>query len=100
MTEQRRDTGWMRDDHPFGFHTRAVHAGARPDPGNGARALPIFQTTSYVFEDAESAAAYFNLQEYGNTYARIMTPTVAARSVFLNIRCLHPFLICKSGSAS
>jgi O-acetylhomoserine (thiol)-lyase len=78
MTEQRRDTGWMRDDHPFGFHTRAVHAGARPDPGNGARALPIFQTTSYVFEDAESAAAYFNLQEYGNTYARIMNPTVAA----------------------
>ena len=72
MTEQ------MRDEHPFGFHTRAVHAGARPDPGNGARALPIFQTTSYVFEDSESAAAYFNLQEYGNTYARIMNPTVAA----------------------
>ncbi len=71
-------TDQMRDDHPFGFHTRAVHAGARPDPANGARALPIFQTTSYVFEDSESAAAYFNLQEYGNTYARIMNPTVAA----------------------
>ncbi len=67
-----------RDEHPFGFHTRAVHAGARPDADNGARALPIFQTTSYVFEDSESAAAYFNLQEYGNTYARIMNPTVAA----------------------
>lgn len=62
----------------FGFHTRAIHAGARPDPVTGARALPIYQTTSYVFEDAESAAAYFNLQEYGNTYARIMNPTVAA----------------------
>ena len=43
----------------------------------GARAVPIFQTTSYVFEDPESAAAYFNLQEYGNTYSRIMNPTVA-----------------------
>jgi O-acetylhomoserine (thiol)-lyase len=68
----------MRAERPFGFNTRAVHAGARPDPGNGARALPIFQTTSYVFEDSEAAAAYFNLQEYGNTYARIMNPTVAA----------------------
>ncbi len=61
----------------FGFDTRAVHAGQRPDPYTGARAVPIFQTTSYVFEDTESAAAYFNLQEYGNTYARIMNPTVA-----------------------
>src|SRR5215813_12287871 len=64
--------------HDFGFHTRAVHAGARPEPTTGARAVPIFQTTSYVFEDADSAAAYFNLQEYGNTYSRIMNPTVAA----------------------
>ncbi|HTK99751.1 MAG TPA: O-acetylhomoserine aminocarboxypropyltransferase/cysteine synthase family protein [Pseudomonadales bacterium] len=62
----------------FGFHTRAVHAGARPEPVTGARAIPIFQTTSYVFEDADAAAAYFNLQEYGNTYSRIMNPTVAA----------------------
>jgi O-acetylhomoserine (thiol)-lyase len=65
-------------DRDFGFATRTVHAGARPEPGTGARALPIFQTTSYVFEDTESAAAYFNLQEYGNTYSRIMNPTVAA----------------------
>lgn len=65
-------------DHEFGFSTRTVHAGCRPDPTTGARALPIFQTTSYVFEDTESAAAYFNLQEYGNTYSRIMNPTVAA----------------------
>lgn len=54
-----------------------MHAGQRPDPYTGARAVPIFQTTSYVFEDTESAAAYFNLQEYGNTYSRIMNPTVA-----------------------
>ena len=61
----------------FGFDTRAIHAGQRPDPYTGARATPIFQTTSYVFEDTESAAAYFNLQEYGNTYSRIMNPTTA-----------------------
>lgn len=65
-------------DRDFGFATRTVHAGCRPDPTTGARALPIYQTTSYVFEDTESAAAYFNLQEYGNTYSRIMNPTVAA----------------------
>src|SRR5690242_19413826 len=61
----------------FGFDTRSIHAGQRPDPYTGARAVPIFQTTSYVFEDAESASAYFNLQEYGNTYSRIMNPTTA-----------------------
>ena len=47
----------------FGFDTRQVHAGQRPDPNTGARAVPIFQTSSYVFEDPASAAAYFNLQE-------------------------------------
>jgi O-acetylhomoserine (thiol)-lyase len=65
------------ESHAFGFETRQLHAGQRPDPNTGARAVPIFQTTSYVFEDPESAAAYFNLQEYGNTYSRIMNPTVA-----------------------
>src|SRR6201990_3019500 len=72
--EQFRRTEEARD---FGFDTRQVHAGQRPDPNTGARAVPIYQTTSYVFEDPESAAAYFNLQEYGNTYSRIMNPTVA-----------------------
>ena len=67
----------MEESHRFGFETRQVHAGQRPDPNTGARAVPIYQTTSYVFEDPESAAAYFNLQEYGNTYSRIMNPTVA-----------------------
>jgi O-acetylhomoserine (thiol)-lyase len=64
-------------DRLYGFETRQLHAGQRPDPNTGARAVPIFQTTSYVFEDPESAGAYFNLQEYGNTYSRIMNPTVA-----------------------
>ncbi len=68
----------VQDTPEFGFETRQLHAGQRPDPNTGARAMPIFQTTSYVFEDPESAAAYFNLQEYGNTYSRIMNPTVAA----------------------
>src|SRR5215216_7744528 len=68
----------MEEARKFGFETRQVHAGQRPDPNTGARAMPIYQTTSYVFEDPESAAAYFNLQEYGNTYSRIMNPTVAA----------------------
>src|SRR5689334_19882897 len=67
----------VEQDRAFGFETRQLHAGQRPDPNTGARAVPIFQTTSYVFEDPESAAAYFNLQEYGNTYSRIMNPTVA-----------------------
>ena len=69
--------GGEEGTRPFGFDTRAIHAGQRPDPYTGARAVPIFQTTSYVFEDPESAAAYFNLQEYGNTYSRIMNPTTA-----------------------
>ncbi|GAA0897656.1 hypothetical protein GCM10009557_72510 [Virgisporangium ochraceum] len=67
----------VEEEREFGFETRQLHAGQRPDPNTGARAVPIFQTTSYVFEDPESAAAYFNLQEYGNTYSRIMNPTVA-----------------------
>ena len=71
------DSGGEEGIRPFGFDTRAIHAGQRPDPYTGARAVPIFQTTSYVFEDPESAAAYFNLQEYGNTYSRIMNPTTA-----------------------
>src|SRR5215471_19079117 len=61
----------------FGFNTRAVHAGQRPDPYTGASATPIYQTSAFVFEDTEAASAYFNLQEYGNIYSRIMNPTVA-----------------------
>src|SRR5258706_5608849 len=67
----------MEEGRKFEFESRKVHAGQRPDPNIGARAVPIYHTTSYVFEDPESAAAYFNLQEYGNTYSRIMNPTVA-----------------------
>ena len=61
----------------YGFHTLAVHAGAQPDPATGARATPIYQTTAFVFEDADQAAALFNLQVFGNIYSRIMNPTNA-----------------------
>jgi O-acetylhomoserine (thiol)-lyase len=61
----------------YGFNTLAVHAGAQPDPATGARATPIYQTTAFVFEDADQAAALFNLQVFGNIYSRIMNPTNA-----------------------
>jgi len=64
-------------DRQFGMNTLALHAGQRPDPTTGARAVPIYQTTSYVFDDAEHAAALFNLQRFGNIYSRIMNPTTA-----------------------
>ena len=61
----------------YGFDTLQVHAGSRPDPATGARQTPIYQTTAYVFRDAEHAAALFNLQEVGYIYSRLTNPTVA-----------------------
>ena len=60
-----------------GFDTLAVHAGAQPDPATGARATPIYQTTAYVFDDADHAASLFGLKAFGNIYTRIMNPTQA-----------------------
>ena len=65
-------------DRAWGFRTRALHAGGAPDPTTGARAVPIYQTTSYVFDSADDAATLFALQKYGNVYSRIANPTVAA----------------------
>lgn len=65
-------------DRQWGFRTRSLHAGGQPDPTTGARAVPIYQTTSFVFEDANDAATLFALQKYGNIYSRIGNPTVAA----------------------
>jgi len=59
------------------FATLSLHAGQRPDPTTGARAVPIYQTTSYVFRDSDHAAALFNLEEPGYIYSRIANPTVA-----------------------
>jgi O-acetylhomoserine (thiol)-lyase len=64
-------------DRKFGFGTLCLHAGQQPDPATGARAVPIYQTTSYVFDSAEHAASLFNLQTFGNVYSRISNPTVA-----------------------
>src|SRR4051812_42037718 len=64
-------------ERSWGFRTRALHAGARPDPATGARAVPIYQTTSFVFDDTADAANLFALQKYGNIYSRIANPTVA-----------------------
>ena len=65
--------------HPrFGFETLAVHSGSPPDPSTGARSFPIFQTTAYVFDDADHAASIFNLQAPGFIYSRLTNPTVAA----------------------
>jgi O-acetylhomoserine (thiol)-lyase len=66
----------MTERNP-GFATLAIHAGAQPDPTTGARATPIYQTTSYVFEDVDHAASLFGLQTFGNIYTRIGNPTTA-----------------------
>jgi len=66
----------MADRQP-GFSTRAIHAGARPDPTTNARATPIYQTTSYVFNSTQHAADLFGLRDFGNIYTRIMNPTQA-----------------------
>jgi O-acetylhomoserine (thiol)-lyase len=68
----------MANDRQWGFRTRALHAGGQPDPTTGARAVPIYQSTSFVFEDTTDAADLFALQKYGTIYSRISNPTVAA----------------------
>ena len=61
----------------WGFETRQIHSGAAPDPVTGARATPIYQTSSFAFRDTAHAAALFDLSEPGNIYSRIMNPTQA-----------------------
>jgi O-acetylhomoserine (thiol)-lyase len=67
----------VSEPHEFGFDTLAVHAGQRVDPVTGARAVPVYQTAAYVFEDAQHAADLFDLNRFGNIYTRIMNPTTA-----------------------
>jgi O-acetylhomoserine (thiol)-lyase len=76
------------------FATLAIHAGQSPDPATGSRAVPIYQTTSYLFQDADHAGRLFALKEFGNIYTRIMNPTTdvfekrvaALEGVFLRSR--------------
>src|ERR1700692_3085798 len=70
-------TNSPQTDRLLGFNTRALHAGYTPDPTTKARAVPIYQTTSFVFENSDHAAALFGLQQFGNIYTRIMNPTTA-----------------------
>ena len=67
----------MKDEFSYKFDTLSLHAGQKPDPATGSRAVPIYQTTSYVFEDTEHAAGLFNLEQAGHIYSRISNPTVA-----------------------
>jgi O-acetylhomoserine (thiol)-lyase len=68
----------MTQDHSFGFSTRALHAGTPPDPATGARAAPLYMSSSFVFDSAEHARELFSLRSYGTIYSRISNPTVAA----------------------
>ena len=77
------------DGKIFDFNTLALHAGQRPDPATGARAVPIHQTTSYVFENVDQAASLFNLERAGHIYSRISNPTVAVFEERMAALALH-----------
>jgi len=85
----------------YGIETRAVHAGARPDPVTGARATPIYQTTSFVFDDVDHAASLFNLQTFGYIYSRLTNPTVAVfEERIANLEDGRAAVACASGHAA
>src|SRR4029079_7609438 len=77
LATKRSDEAKMPAPKPPSFETLSLHAGQHPDPVTGARAVPIYQTTSYVFQDADHAAALFNLERAGHIYTRISNPTTA-----------------------
>ena len=85
----------------YGLETRAVHTGARPDATTGARATPIYQTTSYVFDDVDHAASLFNLQTFGYIYSRLTNPTVAVlEERIANLEDGRAAVACASGHAA
>src|SRR5271165_6389973 len=77
ITKRGRQRATPSHNMSYGFETRAIHAGAAPDPVTGARSTPIYQTTSYVFDDVDHAASLFNLHNFGYIYSRLNNPTVA-----------------------
>src|SRR5580704_8319870 len=77
VSDSDRVLEMQKEQRNYGFNTRALHAGHVPDSASNARAVPIYQTTSYVFNDSDHAAALFGLQTFGNIYTRIMNPTTA-----------------------
>ena len=101
MTHNNDETPPAGGDHVFGFGTRAIHAAAVPDPVTGARATPIDQSTSFVFDNADHAAALFNLQTFGNVYSRIGNPTVAVfEERMASLENGRAALACASGMAA
>jgi O-acetylhomoserine (thiol)-lyase len=85
----------------YGLETRSIHAGAIPDPTTGARNVPIYQTTSYVFDDVDHAAALFNLQTFGYIYSRLTNPTVAAlEERVASLENARAAVACASGHAA
>lgn len=85
----------------YGFETRSIHAGAIPDPTTGARNVPIYQTSSYVFDDVEHAASLFNLQTFGYIYSRLTNPTVAAlEERVASLENARAAVACASGHAA
>ncbi|NNE24355.1 MAG: O-acetylhomoserine aminocarboxypropyltransferase [Rhizobiales bacterium] len=88
-------------EEDYGFDTRAIHAGAQPDPATGARATPIYQTTSFVFDDTQHAADLFALRSFGNIYTRIMNPTQAVlESKVASLEGGTAAVACASGHAA
>ena len=88
-------------EEEYGFDTRAIHAGAQPDPATGARATPIYQTTSFVFDDTQHAADLFALRSFGNIYTRIMNPTQAVlESKVASLEGGTAAVACASGHAA
>ena len=77
------------NERTFGFNTRQLHAGQTPDPTTGSRAVPIYQTTSYQFQNTEHAANLFALKEFGNIYTRIMNPTTDVLEQRLALSLIH-----------
>ena len=91
----------MSEPHDYGFDTLQIHAGARPDPATGARQTPIYQSTAYVFRDADHAAALFNLQEVGYIYSRLTNPTVAVLAERIaSLETGEGAVCCSSGHAA
>ena len=91
----------MSTDRKPGFNTLAIHAGAQPDPATGARVTPIYQTTAFVFDDVDHAAALFNLETFGNIYTRIRIPLrPCSRSGLRHLRAGRRRLAVASGHAA
>ena len=91
----------VKKNKTYGFATRAIHSGAAPEPITGARNIPIYQTTSYVFKNTEHAERLFKLEDFGFIYSRLTNPTVSVLEERLaNLENSRAAVACSSGHAS